>query len=53
MTPHHESAIAMANVTLEESEDPEVRRIAEDITSAQEREISQMRRWREREYPEG
>ncbi|WP_166395059.1 DUF305 domain-containing protein [Rubrobacter marinus] len=53
MTPHHESAIAMANVALEESEDPEIRRVAQDIVSAQEREISEMRRWREEWYPEG
>ena len=53
MIPHHESAIEMAEVTLEESENPEIRRIAEDIVSAQEREISQMLRWREEWYPEG
>lgn len=53
MTPHHQSAIAMAEVALEESEDPEVRKIAEDIVSAQEREISRMEQWRQQWYPEG
>ncbi|QIN80989.1 DUF305 domain-containing protein (plasmid) [Rubrobacter marinus] len=53
MIPHHESAIAMAEVALEESEDPEIRRIAEDIVSSQQREIEQMRQWREEWYPEG
>jgi len=53
MTPHHESAIAMAQVALDESGDPEIRSLAEDIVSAQEREISRMKQWRERWYPEG
>ncbi len=53
MIPHHESAIAMAEVALEESEDPEIRRIAEDIVSYQEGEIEQMRQWREEWYPQG
>ena len=53
MMPHHESAVAMAEVALEESENPEIRRIAEDIVSAQKREISQMKEWREEWYPQG
>ncbi len=53
MIPHHESAIAMANVALEESENGEIRGIAEDIVAAQKREIAQMRSWRQQWYPEG
>ena len=53
MIPHHRSAIAMAEVALQQSENAEIRRIAEDIVNAQEREISQMRQWREQWYPEG
>jgi len=53
MIPHHESAIEMANVALEESEDPEIREIALGIVDAQEREIEQMRTWRDEWYPEG
>lgn len=53
MTPHHESAVEMANVALEESQNPEILSIAEDIVAGQERELSQMRQWREEWYPEG
>jgi uncharacterized protein (DUF305 family) len=53
MIPHHESAIEMANVVLEDSENPEIREIAGAIVDAQEREIKQMRTWRDEWYPEG
>ena len=53
MIPHHESAIAMVQVVLEESENPEIREIAGAIVDAQEREIEQMRSWRDEWYPEG
>ena len=53
MIPHHESAISMANAVLEESENPEIREIAEAIVDAQEREIEQMTSWRDEWYPEG
>jgi uncharacterized protein (DUF305 family) len=53
MIPHHQSAIEMANVALEESKNPQIRQIAEDIVSAQMREISQLQRWRQQWYPEG
>jgi uncharacterized protein (DUF305 family) len=53
MIPHHESAIAMSEVAREQTQDPEIRGIAEDIVSAQKREIEQMRQWRQQWYPEG
>ena len=53
MIPHHESAIAMAEVARRETNDPEIREIAGDIVSAQEREIEQMKQWRQQWYPEG
>lgn len=53
MIPHHESAMEMAEVALEESENPEIRQIAENIVSSQEAEIEQMRQWRGEWYPEG
>jgi uncharacterized protein (DUF305 family) len=43
MIPHHEAAISMAEQALEESERPEVRTLAEAITSSQSAEIEEMR----------
>ena len=52
MIPHHESAISMTNVALTESENPKIQEIAAAIVDAQEREIEQMRTWRDEWYPE-
>ncbi len=52
MTPHHESAIQMARVAQESTEDPEIRELARGIVEAQEAEIEQMTAWREEWYPE-
>jgi uncharacterized protein (DUF305 family) len=53
MIPHHESAIAMAEVALHKSENPEIKDLAEDIVSAQGREIAQMKQWRKEWYSGG
>jgi uncharacterized protein (DUF305 family) len=52
MIPHHQSAIEMAQVALEESDNSEIRELAENIISAQQKEIEQMSQWREEWYPQ-
>jgi uncharacterized protein (DUF305 family) len=53
MIPHHESAIEMAQVALEESDKPRIKELAKNIVTAQQREIEQMLQWRQAWYPEG
>ena len=53
MIPHHQSAIEMARVADEKSENPRIKELARNIMSAQKREIEQMQEWRRKWYPEG
>ncbi len=42
MTPHHESAIEMANVALEQAEHPEIKELAQAIVATQAQEIDEL-----------
>lgn len=45
MLAHHQGAIDMAKIELKYGKDPEMRELAKNIITAQEKEISQMNTW--------
>jgi uncharacterized protein (DUF305 family) len=53
MIPHHQSAIEMSQVALENSDNPKIKDLAQNIISAQQREIEQMKQWRKEWCPKG
>jgi uncharacterized protein (DUF305 family) len=53
MIPHHQSAIEVARVALENSDNPKIKELAQNIMSAQQREIEQMKKWRKQWYSSG
>jgi uncharacterized protein (DUF305 family) len=52
MVPHR-SATEMAEVAYEKSKNPRIKELAENIMSAQKREIEQMKQWRKDWFPQG
>lgn len=50
MVPHHQGAIRMARVQLDQGQNPQLHDLARAIIDAQSREIEEMNAWRERWY---
>ncbi len=46
MTAHHQGAVTMAREALTRAEHPEIKRLAQAIIDAQEKEIAQMKKWK-------
>jgi uncharacterized protein (DUF305 family) len=45
MIPHHQGAVEMAKIVLQHGKDPVVRKLAQEIVDAQEKEMTLMRGW--------
>jgi uncharacterized protein (DUF305 family) len=46
MTPHHQGAVTMAREALTKSDHPEIKKLAQQIIDAQEKEIALMNKWK-------
>lgn len=45
MIPHHDGAIAMAKLALQKAKRPEIKTLAQNIITAQEKEVAEMQSW--------
>lgn len=50
MTPHHQGAVTMAKEAQQKSQRPEIKKLADDIIKAQNKEINQLKQWRKAWY---
>ncbi len=50
MVPHHQGAIAMAQIAQQRAQRPEIKQMAEEVIRAQDGEIRQMKQWRQSWY---
>ncbi len=51
MIPHHEGAVIMASYALQKSKRPEIKKLANEIIKAQDKEIAELKQWRKTWYP--
>jgi len=51
MTPHHQGAVVMAKEAQQKSKRPEIKKLAANIIQAQDKELKQMKQWRQAWYP--
>src|SRR5919202_849810 len=50
MIPHHQGAVEMAREVLSKSQRPEMKQLAQEILTSQQKEIDQMKQWRQAWY---
>lgn len=51
MIPHHQGAVVMAQEALQKSKRPEIKKLANEIIKAQNKEIAELKQWRKTWYP--